>query len=294
VGSHNKPLTLSIVIPAYNEQSHLKICLNAIEKQTVMPDEVIVVDNNSTDSTVKIAEKYKFVSIVSEQKQGMAHARNKGFDIAKGEIIGRIDADASLASNWVEVAKGALTNKNIAAITGPGITSTTPLIKNRQFFPKIRTTFWSKMYLLMSSAILRVTVLWGSNMVIRKSVWDVIKEEVCNDDQIVHEDEDISIVLAGNGLQAKFVSNLKVETGGESFFFWPKFREYVLRGFSTKDYHKQKGTLINKKALLIPFWYSVIAIILGIIPSLVFIIVSYFYFIIPTKLNSIINSHKLD
>src|SRR6185437_1716246 len=61
-----KPLTLSLVIPAYNEERYIKHCLDAIASQTVTPMEVFVVDNNSTDSTAAIAKNYEFVQVLSE------------------------------------------------------------------------------------------------------------------------------------------------------------------------------------------------------------------------------------
>ena len=53
-------LTLTIVIPAYNEAANLSSCLDTIASQSIMPGQVIVVDNNSTDQTAEIAERYSF------------------------------------------------------------------------------------------------------------------------------------------------------------------------------------------------------------------------------------------
>src|SRR5258708_13450803 len=97
VGTHNKALTLSLVIPAYNEERYLKACLEAVAQQTISPIEVIVVDNNSTDKTADIAQSYNFVRLVSEKKQGRGHARNKGFDLAIGDNIGRVEFDTVLS-----------------------------------------------------------------------------------------------------------------------------------------------------------------------------------------------------
>jgi len=97
-----KPLTLSIIIPVYNEQSHLKTCLESIAWQTEPPDEVIVVDNNSLDNSVEIAKEFSFVKVITEKRQGVLWARNKGFNKATSEIIGRIDADSILSENWCE------------------------------------------------------------------------------------------------------------------------------------------------------------------------------------------------
>ncbi len=96
------PLSLSLVIPAYNEERHLAACLDAVSRQAVMPSEVIVVDNNSTDRTAEIARSYPFVRVVQEPRQGIVFARNAGFDAARGDIIGRIDADTIIPSDWTK------------------------------------------------------------------------------------------------------------------------------------------------------------------------------------------------
>ena len=98
-------LTLSLVIPVFNEENQIESCLKSIENQTVMPDEVIVVDNNCTDRTIEIVEKFKFVKVIKESRQGRGYARTAGFNEAKSDIIGRIDADSRLSNNWVEHVK---------------------------------------------------------------------------------------------------------------------------------------------------------------------------------------------
>src|SRR5260221_7568754 len=93
-------LRISIIIPAYNEEGHLPACLDAIAAQTLKPDEVIVVDNNSTDKTVEIAKKYPFVKLLNEKRQGLRYTRNTGLDAATGDVIGRIDTDSILSPKW--------------------------------------------------------------------------------------------------------------------------------------------------------------------------------------------------
>jgi glycosyltransferase involved in cell wall biosynthesis len=109
-----KALSLSIVIPVYNEQSHLKACLDSIAKQEDYPDEVIVVDNNSTDKTCDIAKSYPFVKLAREKKQGVLSARTKGFNLAKSDFIGRIDADTVLPPTWIKDVKKSLRGKRIS------------------------------------------------------------------------------------------------------------------------------------------------------------------------------------
>ncbi|MCX7955942.1 MAG: glycosyltransferase family 2 protein, partial [Patescibacteria group bacterium] len=82
-------MTISIIIPAYNEEKYIENALKSLVNQTEKPDEVIVVDNNCTDKTIKIAKKYQKklpLKIIHETKQGIAYSRNTGFNKAKGEI----------------------------------------------------------------------------------------------------------------------------------------------------------------------------------------------------------------
>jgi glycosyltransferase involved in cell wall biosynthesis len=95
-------LTVSLVIPAFNESRRIRACLESVASQTVMPDEVIVVDNGSTDDTATIAASFPFVSVIREHRQGVTYARTAGFDAAVSDIIGRTDTDSRLAPDWVE------------------------------------------------------------------------------------------------------------------------------------------------------------------------------------------------
>src|SRR5687768_15841626 len=113
-----KPLTLSIIIPAYNEEAHLGACLQAIADQTEPPDEVIVVDNNSTDRTAKIARSFPFVRLLHEKRQGLRATRSRGVTAARGEIIGRIDADTRLGPEWAAIARRVFADSNVMGVVG--------------------------------------------------------------------------------------------------------------------------------------------------------------------------------
>lgn len=110
----------SIVIPAYNEELFLPHLLNSLQKQTVKePFEIIVVDNNSTDNTASIAQKMG-AKVVKETKQGYAHACNKGFYSAKGDIIARADADYVVPTDWLEKIHQAFEkDQSLIALGGP-------------------------------------------------------------------------------------------------------------------------------------------------------------------------------
>lgn len=180
-------LTLSLIIPVYNEESHLKSCLESIASQSNRPLEVIVVDNNSTDGSIEVAKQYNFVTILSEDKQGVVNARNRGFNAAKGDIIGRIDADTILKEKWVENVIELFKDVSIAAATGPVSYYDMPLQKVGQTIDN-----------LVRSSLVRASdnfpFLFGTNMAIRRSLWQKYKKDFCTDNAM-HEDLDMAIHL---------------------------------------------------------------------------------------------------
>ncbi len=82
--------TLSIIIPAKNEEFYLPILLSAIRSQTLQPDEIIVADAGSTDSTRSIAEKFG-AKVIQGGLPGPG--RNAGAQVATGELLLFLDAD---------------------------------------------------------------------------------------------------------------------------------------------------------------------------------------------------------
>ncbi len=197
-------LTLSIVIPVYNEEHHLKACLDAIEAQTERPDEVIVVDNNSSDQSVEIAKSYAFVRVVHEPKQGIVFARDKGFNEAKGTIIGRIDADSRLPPGWVHYVKRfySMEDHSNYALTGGGYFYNMRL-------PKINGWVVTQLAYRMNRFVLGHYITWGSNMAILREQWHKVRPSVCHRDDI-HEDLDLAIHLHRLGYKIAYRSGLKV------------------------------------------------------------------------------------
>lgn len=199
----NKKLSLSLVIPVYNEEHHLRGCLEAIANQSEMPDEVIVVDNNSTDKTVAVANEFPFVTIIHENKQGVLAARTTGFNKAKGEIIGRIDADTILSHTWVARAKHSfIGDPEISAVTGSGYWYDMPLGPSNYHFEHFFKSLINR-YLKDSP------FLFGTNMAIRRDIWQKIKTKVCKDKSI-HEDLDLAIHLFQNNFKIHYDKYLRI------------------------------------------------------------------------------------
>lgn len=97
---------VSAIVPVFNDSEHLKICLEALEKQTYPKElyEIIVVDNGSSDreKVQSIIARFRQAILTDESIPGSYAARNKGISLAKGEVIAFTDADCIPAPNWIE------------------------------------------------------------------------------------------------------------------------------------------------------------------------------------------------
>ena len=91
-----EPISISVVIPAYNRAQTIRNCFDSVLKQTLSPFEIIIVDDGSTDETVKIVKSYehpKLKYITLENNSGAQAARNRGIMEAKGDWIAFQDSD---------------------------------------------------------------------------------------------------------------------------------------------------------------------------------------------------------
>jgi uncharacterized repeat protein (TIGR01451 family) len=99
-----KKPSVSVVVPAYNEEGHIAACLEAIQKQDYKGDmEVIVVNDGSTDRTAEIASKYPINLLDLKINVGKANALNVGIEHSKGEILVFSDSDSELAIDAVSL-----------------------------------------------------------------------------------------------------------------------------------------------------------------------------------------------
>lgn len=196
--------SLSIIIPAYNESRYLAACLDAIAAQTEAPDQVIVVDNNSTDDTVAIAKTYSFVTLVRAKQQGVVHARNAGFDANECDIIGRIDSDCRLPPHWVRYVKDFYDHQPYAntALTGG-------VICYNLRFPRLVSIIQDQLVFRLNRFLLGHYILFGSNMAIPAKLWRKVRGQACSRTDI-HEDLDLSIHLHRRGYLIAYRAGLRV------------------------------------------------------------------------------------
>jgi len=175
-------MKVSVVIPAYNEEKYIKDCLTNLINQEEKPDEIIVVDNLSKDNTAEIVKKFD-VTLIEARSQGIAQARDRGFNAAKNEIIARCDSDSIVPPDWIKKIKKNFANKNIDGLVGPIVYYDLPL----------KSTIYAKIFIHFMNIIQGHHTIIGNNMAISKTIWEKIRDKVCTENNIFHEDIDLAI-----------------------------------------------------------------------------------------------------
>ncbi|NSW90264.1 MAG: glycosyltransferase [Firmicutes bacterium] len=93
---------VSIIVPIYNVEDHIRKCVNSILKQTYTNIEIILVDDGSNDKSSKICDEYAQlddrIKVIHKENGGVSSARNAGLSIANGKYIGFVDAD-----DWIDI-----------------------------------------------------------------------------------------------------------------------------------------------------------------------------------------------
>lgn len=114
-------MRISIIIPAYNEEKLLPLCLKSILAAKLPKDyEIIVVNNASTDKTEEIAKSFFGVKVINEPARGANRARQAGFLASTGDILAYFDADTIIPVDWFENAVSILEeDAKLIGVTGP-------------------------------------------------------------------------------------------------------------------------------------------------------------------------------
>ncbi len=220
------------MLPVFNEEAYLKQCLESLTSQTIKPYEIIVVDNNSTDASVTITRSFKEVTVLKEKLQGITPARNTGFNAARGDIIARCDADSILPPNWIEkIQKNFSEHKKIDALVGLNTSYDLP-VKNVKSI--------NKAFVMLMKAITGHFPLYGPSMALTKKMWLMVRESICLDDKLVHEDIDLGMHIYDAGGVIVFDSTFVASFSGRRIKKDPYqfFIEYPTRTVESIRQHR--------------------------------------------------------
>ena len=112
---------ISVIIPVYNVEKHLRRCLDSVIAQTYQKLEIICVDDGSIDDSGKICDQYAVrdarIKVIHQENQGLSAARNRGIDAADGEYIAFVDSDDYILEDMFERLYIALTCFNTMYVT---------------------------------------------------------------------------------------------------------------------------------------------------------------------------------
>ncbi len=230
---------ISVVIPAYNEESMIGACLDALEKQSRPADEVIVVDNNSTDRTADVlAEFRERVIVLHEPRQGVQFARDRGMNAATGDVIVRIDADTRLPAGHLAGVEATFADPRVDAATGPvhyyDVTMPRVVARGDALVRGIWTVPNG-----------RLDWIFGANMAIRRSTWRAVSAGLCADERF-HEDLDLGMHLRAAGHTVRYERRLTAGTSSRRIKGdYAGFRHYLLmteRGYAQHIGRLRRGS----------------------------------------------------
>lgn len=114
---------ISVIVPTHNRIKALQKCLVSLFNQTVQPQEIIVIEDGSTDGTKKYLESLKDkIHLISHEKNlGQSVARNSGIKAARGDILVFIDDDCAARFNWLESIQKTFKKTGADAVIGKTI-----------------------------------------------------------------------------------------------------------------------------------------------------------------------------
>ena len=194
---------VSVIIPCYNEEETIGLCLESFINQTYKNIEIIVVDDGSTDNSKKVVKNYanKYngkIKLIELPHGGVSRARNVGARYARGEYILFAEADGMYARNYVERLIAALEDNDV----GGSIGGLRIAWSNRN---NVIVRYWNsrwKAYLeLVQEKRIPVIGAWA----FRKKVFE--KAGGYNEDLNCGEDVDLANRIERMGYKIEFVSN---------------------------------------------------------------------------------------
>jgi len=177
-------MKISVVIAAYNEEKLIGRCLKAILMQEYLREdfEIIVIDNNSTDNTRKIAKELGITPLVYKDQQGAVWAKNYGAQQARGNIVAITDADSVPRSDWLQNIELLMKNEKIKCVGGIVVS----MDGKRLSFALLKIFS----YIATVLQPLGIPLIWGSNMAFKNEVFKKVggfntQLNMCDDAEFV-------------------------------------------------------------------------------------------------------------
>ncbi len=179
--------TISVIVPSLDDAGYLAVCLDALAKQTRPADEVIVVDNGSTDATAEVA-RAAGARVVDQPVRGIWPATAAGFDAASGDLLARLDADSVPSPEWLaEIERRMSQRDRPTVVTGSGV-----------FYGGTAPRRWIARHIYIGGYFYWIGILlghppiFGSNYAMRADAWLKLRDLVHRDRADLHDDLDLA------------------------------------------------------------------------------------------------------
>jgi glycosyltransferase involved in cell wall biosynthesis len=184
-------MSISVIIPAHNAEKTIKLCVDSILEQLGEDDEIIVVDNGSTDSTLSILKECSIDKVYVKENCNVSGVRNFGAEHATGELLLFIDSDCTLQKDYVKNAFQFLHDESIHA-SGCKVD-----------IPEDSNWIEKSWFSTRKTGISEVNYINSGNFIIRKNVFELIGG--FNESIVTDEDTEICLRLREKGF--RIVSN---------------------------------------------------------------------------------------
>jgi len=233
---------ISVVIPVLNDSEMLRTCLEALRSQSRPADEIVVVDNGSTDDTAGIALAAG-ARVVTESRRGIPAATAAGFDAARGDLLARLDADSVPFPDWLELLEQRFdADESLAAVTGPGVFyGAGRMVRRLGEVLYIGGYFWSMGWLLGHPP------LFGSNFAIRASAWRRIRLTSHRDVRELHDDLDFSFQFQPD-MKVEYDRDLVVGVSARPFGTAKGFFRRLHWAYTTIAVNAREQPLLERRA----------------------------------------------
>ena len=123
---------ITVYVPCFNVAWCIGRCLASILSQARRPDEVLVIDDGSTDATVQIAMRFGVTIVKHDKNRGLATARNTAVRLAKGDLVAALDADCIADPMWLHKLERVIASSpDVVGASGPLIETELRTVQDR-------------------------------------------------------------------------------------------------------------------------------------------------------------------